>query len=133
MRWRGLVSLVFLVLAWLALDDITTDDSTGRFLPEYSMLAVCGIWFATVAAWLITRRALLAIASSLAVALAVFAFWSLPHHYAPLSVVNYLGLIPIAWFLVLGIWLLAGRSTARHPQPIEHQQQPMSQGPSPSA
>lgn len=31
------------VLAWLALDDITTDNSTG-FRPEYTLLAACGAW-----------------------------------------------------------------------------------------
>ena len=34
MRWRGVVSILLLVLAWLALDDITTDNATGRFIPE---------------------------------------------------------------------------------------------------
>jgi len=111
MRWRGVLSLLLLVLAWLALDDITTDNATGRFIPEYSMLVVCGIWFASVAAWLLVRRwLLLAIGSLLAVALAVLAFWSLPHHYAPASPINYLGLISIAWFLALGIWLVARRA-----------------------
>ena len=111
MRWRGVLSVLLLVLAWLALDDITTDNATGRFIPEYSMLVVCGIWFASVAAWLLVRRwLLLAIGSLLAVALAVLAFWSLPHHYAPASPINYLGLISIAWFLALGIWLVARRA-----------------------
>lgn len=31
------------VLAGLALDDITTDNSTG-FWPEYALLAACGAW-----------------------------------------------------------------------------------------
>jgi len=111
MRWRGVLSVLLLVLAWLALDDITTDNATGRFIPEYSMLVVCGIWFASVAAWLLVRRwLLLAIGSLLAVALAVLAFWSLPHHYSPASPINYLGLISIAWFLALGIWLVARRA-----------------------
>lgn len=111
MRWRGVLSLLLLVLAWLALDDITTDNATGRFVPEYSMLVVCGCWFASVAAWLLVRRRpLLGIGSLLAVALAVLAFWSLPHHYAPASPINYLGLISIAWFLALGIWLVARRA-----------------------
>jgi peptidoglycan/LPS O-acetylase OafA/YrhL len=111
MRWRGVLSLLLLVLAWLALDDITTDNATGAFVPEYTMLVVCGIWFAGVAVWLLVRRrTLLGIGSVLAVALAVLAFWSLPHHYGPASPVNYLGLISIAWFLAVGIWLVARRS-----------------------
>jgi hypothetical protein len=111
MRWRGVLSLLLLGLAWLALDDITTDNATGAFVPEYSILVVCGAWFTTVAAWLLVRRKpLLAVASLAAIALAVVAFWSLPHHYAPPSPVNYLGLVPLAWFLALAIWLVARRS-----------------------
>ena len=118
MRWRGMLSLVLLVLAWLALDDITTDNATGRFVPEYSMLVVCGLWFTGVAAWLlIRRRVLLGIGSLVAVALAVLAFWSLPHHYAPPSPVNYSGLVSIAWFLGLAIWFVASRSAAPRTQP----------------
>jgi hypothetical protein len=121
MRWRGVGSLLLLVLAWLALDDITTDDSTGRFLPEYSLLVICGIWFTGLAGWLLARgRVLLGLGSLVAVALAVVAFWSLPHHYAPLSVLNYLGYVPIAWFLLLAIWLIAARSPARPKQRAEH-------------
>jgi hypothetical protein len=110
--------MVLLVLVWLALDDITTDNATGAFIPEYSILVVCGIWFAGVAAWLlIHRRPLLGMTSLVAVALAVVSFWSLPHHYGPASPVNYLGLISIAWFLALAIWLVAQRSSAPRAQP----------------
>ena len=37
------VTIVLVVLAGLALDDITTDNSTG-FKQEYTLLAVCGAW-----------------------------------------------------------------------------------------
>ena len=37
------VTIGLVVLAWLALDDITTDNSTG-FRPEYTLLAACGAW-----------------------------------------------------------------------------------------
>ncbi len=37
------VTIGLVVLAWLALDDITTDNSTG-FRPEYLLLAACGAW-----------------------------------------------------------------------------------------
>jgi hypothetical protein len=40
---RAAVTIGLVVLAWLALDDITTDNSTG-FRPEYTLLAVCGAW-----------------------------------------------------------------------------------------
>ena len=37
------VTIALVVLASFALDDITTDNSTG-FKPEYRLLAVCGAW-----------------------------------------------------------------------------------------
>lgn len=40
---RGAVTAGLVVLAALALDDITTDTSTG-FRPEYTLLAACGAW-----------------------------------------------------------------------------------------
>lgn len=40
---RAAVTIVLVVLAWLALDDITTDNSTG-FKPEYRLLAACAAW-----------------------------------------------------------------------------------------
>jgi hypothetical protein len=55
MRWRGVLSILLLVLAWLALDDITTDNAT-TFVLEYSILVVCGVWFTGVAVWLLARR-----------------------------------------------------------------------------
>jgi len=116
MRWRGVVSILLLALAWAALDDITTDNATGAFVPEYSILVVCGMWFTGVAVWLLFRRRLvLGTASLIGVAVAVIAFWSLPHHYLPPSPENYLGLVSLAWFLALAIWLVARRSGAPRP------------------
>ena len=112
MRGRGAVSLVVLVLSWLALDDITTDNANEVPL-EYTILVSAGIWFAALGVSLIARRRFLAGASSLvAVALGVAAFWSLPHHYQPPSTVNYLGWVAIAWFAGLTVWLLAARARA---------------------
>jgi hypothetical protein len=37
------VTFALVVLSGLALDDITTDNSTG-FKPEYTLLAACGAW-----------------------------------------------------------------------------------------
>jgi hypothetical protein len=42
------VTVVLVLFAWLALDDITTDNSTG-FKPEYRLLTVCGAWCLLVA------------------------------------------------------------------------------------
>jgi hypothetical protein len=108
----GIASILLLVLAWAALDDITTDTATA-FVPEYSILVVCGIWFTAVAVWLLVRRrALTGIISLFAIALAVVAFWSLPHHYGQGSAVNYSGLLSLAWFLALALWMTARRGAA---------------------
>ena len=110
MRGFGAVSLVVLVLSYLALDDITTDNANA-FPLEYTMLLLAGLWFAALGVWLITkRRALAGVFSLAAVALGVVAFWSLPHHYQPPSFINNLGYVPLAWFLGLTAWLLAARS-----------------------
>jgi ABC-type Mn2+/Zn2+ transport system permease subunit len=109
MRERGAVSLAVLLFSWLALDDITTDNAR-EFPLEYAILVSAGMWFAALGAWLVFKRhAFTGICSLAAVAIGVAAFWSLPHHYQPPSLVNYLGYVPLAWFLGLAIWLLAAR------------------------
>jgi peptidoglycan/LPS O-acetylase OafA/YrhL len=114
MRAAGALSLVVLVLSWLALDDITTDNAT-TFRVEYAMLVLAGLWFAWLGVALIRKgRAAAGAVSLAAVGLGVIAFWSLPHHYQPASMVNLLGLAPLAWFLGLSIWLAAG-SRSRQP------------------
>jgi len=54
-RWLflGGVTLAAMVLAWLALDDITTDNAT-QFPGEYRMLAVGGVWLLYIA-WQLFR------------------------------------------------------------------------------
>jgi hypothetical protein len=107
------VSLVVLLLSWLALDDITTDSATA-FPLEYTILVLAGIWFAALGVALIAERRVAAgICSVAAVALGVVAFWSLPHHYQPPTPVNVLGFAPLGWFLGLAMWLLAGRVPPR--------------------
>ena len=109
MRGRGAVSLVVLAFAWLALDDITTDDA-ARFPLEYTMLVLAGVWFSVLGAWLVAKgRAIAGIGSLVAIVMGVVAFWSLPHHYQPPSAVNNMGYAPLAWFLVLAVWLVAAR------------------------
>lgn len=44
-----LISILFLALDWLALDDITTGNQPS-FYAEYAMLALSAAWFAAVAA-----------------------------------------------------------------------------------
>ena len=55
-RRDAVVTFLVVGLALAALDDITTDTSTGNFLPERIMLAACAVWFAFVAARLIRER-----------------------------------------------------------------------------
>lgn len=43
-----LISVLFLALDWLALDDITTGNQPS-FYAEYAMLALSAVWFAAVA------------------------------------------------------------------------------------
>jgi hypothetical protein len=112
MRGRGAVSLIVLLLLWLALDDITTDNANA-FPLEYTILVLAGVWFVALGVSLVAkRRYLLALVSLLAVGLGVVAFWALPHHHQPPSPINYLGYVPLAWFVGLAVWLLAARAQA---------------------
>jgi hypothetical protein len=112
MRGYGAVSLIVLLFSWLALDDITTDNA-NEFPLEYTILVVAAVWFAVLGGTLIARRRLCAgVASLVAVAIGVAACWSLPHHYQPPSLLNYVGYLPLAWFLGLAVWLVAGRMRA---------------------
>ena len=113
MRGRGAVSLIVLLLSWLALDDITTDNA-NTFPLEYTILVLAGMWFVALGVSLVAkRRYLLAVLSLMAVGLGVVAFWSLPHHYQAPSPINYLGYVPLAWCMGLTVWLLAARVQAR--------------------
>jgi hypothetical protein len=106
------VTIALGVLAWLALDDITTDNATG-FTPEYTLLAACGAWCLFLAFDLLKRgyRRLGAI-SAVAVAAAVWAaFDGLGHKrdggwsvFWPEYVVV---LVAWLWFSALAIVLVA--------------------------
>ena len=52
----AVVTFVAVGVAFLALDDITTDAATTGFLRERIALAACAAWFAFVAARLIRMR-----------------------------------------------------------------------------
>jgi len=69
---QGAVTLVVVVLAWLALDDITTDNSTG-FVPEYRLLAAAGAWGLFVA-YTLLRKGQRAVAATSIVAVAAAAW-----------------------------------------------------------
>ena len=85
-----------------------TTPTTSRW---YTILVSAGTWFTALGVSLVSkRRSPLRVSRSLvAVGLGVVAFWSLPHHYQPPSLINYLGYVPLAWFAGLTVWLLAAR------------------------
>ncbi len=111
-RGGAAVTIALVVLAGAALDDITTDNSTG-FTPEYTLLAICGVWCLFLAYDLLRRGYYLpGMISLVAVASAVWVasdglghkrdggwsvFWP---EYAVL-------LVAWLWFLVLAIGLIA--------------------------
>ena len=67
---EGLISLAAVVMAFLALDDITTDNATA-FPVERTALGVCGVWFVFVAFRLWQRRHRLFAVVSLAMVVGV--------------------------------------------------------------
>jgi AGZA family xanthine/uracil permease-like MFS transporter len=72
-----------------------------------TVLALSGIWFAGIGAWLVARRRrILGSATLAAVVVGVPAFWSLPHRGEQASGLNHAGLVPLAWCLALVVWLL---------------------------
>jgi len=105
------VTIGLVVLAWLAVDDITTDNA--RFRPEYTLLVVCGAWYLFLAYDLLKqgyRR--LSTTSMLAVAAAVWVAsdglghkrdggWSVFWPEYTVMLVAWL------WFLALAIILIA--------------------------
>ena len=111
MRWTGVMSAFVLLLAWAAIDDITTDTAL-RFDFEYMLLVLSGFWFAAIGAWLVVRRrTMLGFATLAAVGVGIPAFWSLPHRGEPGSVVNYVALVPLVWCLGLMTWMLVTRDS----------------------
>jgi hypothetical protein len=109
---QGAITLVVVVLAWLALDDITRDNSAG-FLPEYRLLAAAGIWGLVVAYTLLKRgQRIVAMTSVIAVAAAAWvAFDGLGHKrdggwnafWPEYSVM----LATWLWFVALSVTLIA--------------------------
>ena len=53
--WRGIVTGVAIILALLALDDITTDNDVS-FALEWAMVAGCGAWLAYMLLRMLRRR-----------------------------------------------------------------------------
>jgi threonine/homoserine/homoserine lactone efflux protein len=55
LSWRGIVTAVAVILALLALDDITTDTASS-FALERAMVVACGAWLAYMALRMWRRR-----------------------------------------------------------------------------
>ena len=55
--WRGIVTGVAIILALLALDDITTDNAAS-FALEWAMVAGCGVWLGYMALRMLRHRPL---------------------------------------------------------------------------
>ena len=121
---EGAVTIGLAVLAALALDDITTDNSTG-FRPEYTLLAVCAVWCLFLAFDLLKQgHRRLGTTSIVAIASAVWVAsdglghtrdggWSV--FWAEYTVM----LVAWLWFLTFGIvlsWsqLLTGRHSSKY-------------------
>ena len=73
---QGALTLAALVLAYLALDDITTDNAV-RFPAEYRLLALCGAWLLFVA-WRLVRSGSRALAAVTILTVAIAA-WVASH------------------------------------------------------
>ncbi len=70
-RLAGAVSLMFLLLDVLALDDITTGHEPD-FMLEYGTLWISGLWFVVLSLWLLGHKRYVAGAVSLVVLVLAF-------------------------------------------------------------
>lgn len=115
----SIITIVAVILAFSALDDIST-DTDASFAVEYTALVICGIWFAYVS-WRTHRRGRrslgnVSIGVTVALALAQFTLWLA---IGPGQWVAYVvTLIGLGWFAVLGgILVWSDRSSGAHATP----------------
>ena len=107
------VTLVAALFSLLALDDITTDNATTGFKPEYRLLAVCGAWLLlfVLQLWRTHRRTLAAVSLALVAAAAWVVSDGLGHKNAGGWSVFWAeySLVTIAWlwFTAVSVTLLA--------------------------
>jgi len=116
----GFVTLAFIVLAWLAFDDITTDNATS-FPVEYTCLLACAIWCLVVAVRLATKgRFILGTASALALVAAVWGQRSIGSGTVPSWQPQYVATVAaIIWFLSLAaVLIVLGFRTNRAGGPV---------------
>jgi hypothetical protein len=114
----GVITVVALILVFLAFDDITTDN--GRtFVVEYSVLLVCACWLVHVTARVLrSGRRVLAAVSILALVLGVWAQRAVRPGIVPGLWTEYVVLsVTYLWFWVLSIallWLGRRRPAVNH-------------------
>ena len=98
----AVITFVVVVLAVLALDDITT-DSARSFSLERAALAGCAVWFLVIA-WRLRRQGhrVLAMVSLGIVTSAALAQPTIGPDTAPMQIGYLLTVSALAWFLLLG-------------------------------
>ncbi len=103
----GLVTFAFVVLAWLAFDDITTDSATS-FTVEYTCLAACAIWCLVAAVRLAAKgHFILGAASALALGAAVWGQRSIGPGTVPSWQPQYVATVAaVVWYLSLAVVLV---------------------------
>jgi len=113
----GVVTLPQVLLAFLALDDITTDNDTD-FTEEYSILLSVAIWCLVVALSLTgMRRFVLRGTCMVVLAAAVLGQRSIGPGTVPSWQPAYVSTVAaLGWFLVLSLWLVVSgfMPTRRH-------------------
>jgi hypothetical protein len=112
----ALISLVALLLAFAAFDDITTDNST-RFTTEYIVLLGCALWFGFLAVRLIrVGRRTLGFLSLLALSGALWGQRGIGTDITPALWPEYVVTIGVfLWFLALTATLMVlGRRGVAH-------------------
>ncbi len=104
----GFATLAFLWIAFLAFDDITTDNATS-FTLEYTFLLACAVWGLFVSAKLIRRgNHILGLISLFMLAGAVWGQRKVGPGTVPSWQLEYLAtLAGMLWFLVLSAILVA--------------------------
>lgn len=103
----GVVTLAMVILAFLAFDDITTDNAT-TFTVEYSCLLACAMWCLVLVIRLAgTRHFVLGGASALVLGAAVWGQHSIGPGTTPSWQPEYVAVVAaVGWFLVLSLLLI---------------------------
>jgi len=98
----GIITIVAVIIAFLALDDISTDTATS-FAVERGALVMCGVWFGLVS-WRtrrLGRRGLRNVSLGVTVALALAQSAIGPGTVPSLQIASVVTLAGLGWFAVL--------------------------------